>query len=132
MYIDNNWYGNRFVLSKYCKTNDKPTIASIQHGLFFPESLPKNKNLKKTFNTPWLVWNKNLEKHLKKLGIKNVISIGSPFIYANEIYKSVIYFLKNPKLMDLQVKKFSKILNGIKSKTSSSIEASKILDNYLI
>ena len=51
---------------------------------------------------------------------------------ANEIYKSVIYFLKNPKLMDQQVKKFSKILNGIKSKTSSSIEASKILDNYLI
>ena len=51
---------------------------------------------------------------------------------ANEIYKSVIYFLKNPKLMNLQVKKFSETLNGIRSITSSSKEASKILNNYLI
>ena len=51
---------------------------------------------------------------------------------ANEIYKSVIYFLKNPKLMEQQVKKFSKTLNGIRSKTSSSREASRILNNYLI
>ena len=51
---------------------------------------------------------------------------------ANEIYKSVIYFLKNPTLMNLQVKKFSETLNGIRSITSSSKEASKILNNYLI
>ncbi|WP_440914125.1 lipid-A-disaccharide synthase [Candidatus Pelagibacter sp.] len=51
---------------------------------------------------------------------------------ANEIYKSVIYLLKNPTLMDNQVKRFSETLNGIKSATSSSSEASKILNNYLI
>ena len=51
---------------------------------------------------------------------------------ANEIYKSVIYFLKNPKLMEQQVKKFSKTLNEIRSNTSSSKEASQILNNYLI
>ena len=51
---------------------------------------------------------------------------------ANEIYKSVIYFLKNPKLMEQQINKFSKTLNGIRSKTSSSREASQILNKYLI
>ena len=49
-----------------------------------------------------------------------------------EIYKSVIYFLKNPKLMDQQVKKFSETLNGIRSTSYSSLEASKILNNYLL
>ena len=51
---------------------------------------------------------------------------------SKEIYKSVIYFLKNPKLMDQQVKKFSETLNGIRSTSCSSLEASKILNNYLI
>ncbi len=51
---------------------------------------------------------------------------------AKEIYKSVIYFLKNPKLMDQQVKKFSETLNGIRSTSYSSLEASKILNNYLL
>ena len=51
---------------------------------------------------------------------------------AKEIYKSVMYFLKNPSLMDQQVKKFSKTLSGIRSTTYSSLEASKILNNYLV
>ena len=34
MFIDNNWYGNRFILSRYCKVKDKSALASIQHGLF--------------------------------------------------------------------------------------------------
>ena len=51
---------------------------------------------------------------------------------AKEIYKSVIYLLNNPKLMTDQVKICSETLNGIKSKSSSSIEASKILNDYLI
>ena len=32
MYLDNNWYGDRYILSKYCKVKDKPAFASIQHG----------------------------------------------------------------------------------------------------
>ena len=51
---------------------------------------------------------------------------------AKEIYKSVVYFLKNPSLMDQQVKKCRITLGEIKSKTSSTSEASSILAKYLI
>ena len=51
---------------------------------------------------------------------------------ANEIYKTVIYFLKNPELIKKQLSDCSKTLEGIKSNTSSSKEAAKILSNYLI
>ncbi|WP_435087286.1 lipid-A-disaccharide synthase [Candidatus Pelagibacter bacterium nBUS_29] len=51
---------------------------------------------------------------------------------AEEIYKTVIYFLKNPELIRKQLDVCSKTLEGIKSKTSSSNEAAKILNNYLI
>ena len=50
---------------------------------------------------------------------------------ADEIYRSVIYFLKNPGLMKKQVSECSKTLEGIRSKTSSSGEASSILIKYL-
>ena len=51
---------------------------------------------------------------------------------AEEIFRSVIYFLKNPKLIKKQLDECSKTLEGIKSKTSSSNEAATILSNYLI
>ena len=51
---------------------------------------------------------------------------------ANEIYKTVIYFLKNPELIKKQLSECSKTLEGIKSNTSSSKEAATILSNYLI
>ena len=51
---------------------------------------------------------------------------------AEEICRSVIYFLKNPKLIKKQLNECSKTLEGIKSKTSSSNEAATILSNYLI
>ena len=50
---------------------------------------------------------------------------------AKEIYNSVVYFLKNPELMKNQINICNKTLNEIKSKTSSSIEASSILSKYL-
>ena len=50
---------------------------------------------------------------------------------ADEIYRSVIYFLKNPELMKKQVSECSKTLEGIRSKTSSAGEASSILIKYL-
>ena len=50
---------------------------------------------------------------------------------ADEIYKTVIYFLKNPELIKKQLSDCSKTLEGIKSKTSSSNEAALILNNYL-
>ena len=51
---------------------------------------------------------------------------------AKEIYKSVVYFLKNPSLMDQQVKVCRITLDEIRSKTSSTGEASSILAKYLI
>ena len=51
---------------------------------------------------------------------------------AKEIYKSVIYFLKNPSLIDQQITECRKTLEQIRSKTSSTGEASSILAKYLI
>ena len=50
---------------------------------------------------------------------------------ADEIYKTVIYFLKKHELIKKQLSDCSKTLEGIKSKTSSSNEAATILSNYL-
>ncbi len=50
---------------------------------------------------------------------------------AKEIYKSVVYFLKNPDLMKQQIKICQNTLDEIRSKTSSTGEASSILAKYL-
>ena len=50
---------------------------------------------------------------------------------AEEIYKSVIYLLKNPELIKKQLTECSKTLDGIRSKTSSAEEANSILLEYL-
>ena len=49
-----------------------------------------------------------------------------------EIFKSVTYFLKNPILMDRQIDDYKKTLDKIRSKTSSTGEASTILSKYLV
>ena len=51
---------------------------------------------------------------------------------AKEILKSVIYLLNNPELMKKQIDSCRKTLNDIRSKTSSSGEASSVLAKYLI
>ena len=51
---------------------------------------------------------------------------------AKEIYNSVVYFLKNPELMKKQINNCENTLNKIKSKTSSSNEASLVLSKFLI
>ena len=50
---------------------------------------------------------------------------------AKEIYNSVVYFLKNPKMMKQQVNDCQKTLSQIRSKTSSSDEASLVLIKFL-
>ena len=50
---------------------------------------------------------------------------------ANEIFKSVIYLLKNPDLIKKQLNSCQETLEGIRSKTSSSNESALILNNYL-
>jgi len=51
---------------------------------------------------------------------------------ADEISRTVIYFLKKPDLIKKQLIECNKTLEGIKSKSSSSEETSLILRNYLI
>ncbi len=51
---------------------------------------------------------------------------------AKEIFRSVVYFLKNPSLAQKQVDVCSHTLNQIRSKSSSAEEAAKILSEYLV
>ena len=81
-------------------------------------------------------------KFLVKIKYANIINIINnkeiiPELIQNEcnskeIFKSVVYFLKNPELMDKQINDFTNTLNEIRSKTSSADEASSVLSTYLI
>ena len=50
---------------------------------------------------------------------------------SKEIFRSVVYFLKNPELMKKQIHDVSNTLDEIKSKTSSSAEAAAVVSSYL-
>ena len=81
-------------------------------------------------------------KSLVKVNFANIINIINnreiiPELLQNEcnpkeIFKSVKYFLKNPKFAEKQVKDCSRTLEQIRSKTSSSDEAAKVLNKYLV
>ena len=81
-------------------------------------------------------------KSLVKIKYANIINIINnreviPELIQNEcnskeIFKSVVYFLKNPSLMDKQINDFTDTLDEIRSKTSSADEASSVLSSYLI
>ena len=51
---------------------------------------------------------------------------------AKEIFKSVIYFLRNPDFANKQVQACEKTLDQIRSKSSSDEEAANILSKYLV
>ncbi len=81
-------------------------------------------------------------KSLVKVNFANIINIINnreviPELLQNEcnakeIYKSVVYFLKNPDFANKQVDDCLKTLDQIRSKSSSSDEAAKILSKYLV
>ena len=81
-------------------------------------------------------------KFLVKIKYANIINIINnkeviPELIQNEcnskeIFRSVVYFLKNPSLIDKQINDFSNTLNEIRSKTSSADEASSVLLSYLV
>ena len=50
---------------------------------------------------------------------------------AKEIYNSVVFFLKHPDMMKQQIDDCKKTLSQIRSKTSSSDEASLVLTKFL-
>ena len=50
---------------------------------------------------------------------------------SDEIYNTINYFLKKPELINKQLEMVNQTINNLRSKTSSSIEASKVLLSYL-
>lgn len=87
MFADNDYYGHRFILSKYCKVKNKNCFATIQHGILTPFQ-EKNLGKRKFIFSPFLCWNKRVSKKAKSKKIPGVIPIGSPFIYLNKILKN--------------------------------------------
>ena len=80
-------------------------------------------------------------KFLIKVKFANIINIINqkeiiPELIQNEcnskeIFRTVVYFLKNPELMKKQIHDVSNTLDEIKSKTSSSAEAAAVVSSYL-
>lgn len=128
MYLDNNWYGDRFILSKYCKVSDKPVFASIQHGHLtiknYKSDIPLGK--RKLTMTPWLVWNDKISKFATKNRVKNAIPIGAVLLYLEKILvlpkqkKSkgtlVFPFLSHPE--ERMLNNYDEMLNYLKKNFS--------------
>ena len=99
MFADNDYYGHRFILSKYCKVKNKNCFATIQHGILTP---PQEKNLgkRKFIFSPFLCWNRRVFKKAKLKIPKH--SNGSPFIYLNKILENTE---KNKRHYSFSIKK---------------------------
>ena len=88
MFVDNNWYGQRYILSKYCNIKDTNAFAAIQHGML-TRSQEKLWVLEDLVLYHIYVGIEVFEK-LKFKGLKNVQIIGSPFIYLDKILNKKI------------------------------------------
>tara|TARA_B100000674_G_scaffold494643_1_gene519737 strand:- start:723 stop:1610 length:888 start_codon:yes stop_codon:yes gene_type:complete len=86
MFVDNNWYGQRSILAKYCNVNDSHIFAAIQHGMLTrtQEDLLGKRKLS---TIPYLCWNNRVLNKLKGKGLKNIHVIGSPFLYLDKMQK---------------------------------------------
>ena len=84
MFVDNNWYGQRYILSKYCNIKDTNAFAAIQHGML-TRSQEELLGARRFSFIPYLCWNQRVFEKLKFKGLKNVQIIGSPFIYLDKI-----------------------------------------------
>ncbi len=79
MMPDNDWYGHKSILAKYCDVNIQPIFGSIQHGWFAtkPELLFNDKS--KIFK--YFCWSSHYKKKAQNAGFKNFHPIGAPFLY---------------------------------------------------
>ena len=83
MFPDNNWYGQRSILNKYIGKKDKKIFASLQHGWISQYITTQHR---KSFY-PRLVWSKKNISASENSDSKNIIAIGSPFLYLCKFYK---------------------------------------------
>ena len=87
MKLDNNWYGHRYIFSKYCNCEDKNAFATIQHGYASDETIEKEFFSPNFKFAKYLCWTPNIKKIFEKKNFYNVITIGAPFIYLCEMLK---------------------------------------------
>jgi hypothetical protein len=83
MIINNAWYGHRAALLRYASRSDKPCCAFVAHSsslIWEYETFKYSGKL--DLIAPILVWTEQESVAMRKLGSKNVHSIGSPFLYA--------------------------------------------------
>jgi len=83
MYSDNNWYGHRRILADYCGVKDNPIYATLLHGWIW--EFKGTRGQRRIKSAPYLAWNERQFLSAKLLGVENVLSIGSPFLYLNAL-----------------------------------------------
>jgi hypothetical protein len=120
MFVDNNWYGQRSILSEYCDIADTNAFAYIQHGALIRITETDFKK-SKINHIKYLCWNERIKKIIDKNCNANAIIIGAPFIYLDHMMR------KNINLKDIKT-------NGtIVFPTKSTYELNRDIDyNALI
>lgn len=89
MFQDNDWYGHRSILQRYCNVNKNyNSLCSIQHGwcTFGVRETLGNRKFKSFI--PFLCWSKEIKKMMNFINKKNTHIIGAPFIYLHELKKN--------------------------------------------
>jgi hypothetical protein len=123
MFIDNNWWGHKYVLAQYCGIEEKNIFGSLQHGVYAIEE-ERIWNLKKNRNhdfIPYFCYSSFFYKKCLKEKINNIFPIGSPFIYLDKIMpkikknKGTIVF---PSHSNFRIKKKSFTYSYFKNPTS--------------
>ena len=85
MYLDNNWYGHRHIIAKYCRTKNIPTLLQFNmDGYHIKRQKISIGNRK--INLLHIYLN-NVKKYAEQHGVQNVIPIGSPFLYLHFYFK---------------------------------------------
>ena len=93
MFPDNNWYGHKSILFNYLGLKEKKIFASLMHGWVSHYRYRFIKRKRLSF-FPYLVWSKKIEVFFLKKKIKNIISIGAPFLYLCKIYSNKLRKIK--------------------------------------
>lgn len=89
MFIDNDWWGHKYVLAKYCAVKENPIFGSMQHGVYsLEQEINWNINKKRNFDFIPFFCNSNFFfQKCKNNNVKNIIPIGSVFLYLDKLIK---------------------------------------------
>jgi len=130
MNLDNNWYGQTFILNLITKNKNKLIYGGYQHGWISSINATKTKpslgERKFLKNLPFFCWNEKCFNNLKKVNKKklNFFIIGSPFLYVDKILSSkkvkekneILFFPANQKIQDSLRSNHNNIINFLNKK----------------